>query len=110
MAVALPSQLPLQLASVVEKLTDKAGGSFKVPDSFAVQPLASVTVTVYVPAQRLFMVCVLSPVFQLYVYGDVPPEGFAVALPSQLPLQDGSVVETVTSTGAGSTRLAVSVV
>lgn len=47
----------------------------------AVQPKASVTVTVYVPTPRLFTVAVVAPVFQRYVYGEVPPLAVAVTDP-----------------------------
>jgi len=52
-AVADPSLLPLQLTSVgVPIETDTAVGCAMVVDSVSVHPLASVTVTVYVPAVR----------------------------------------------------------
>lgn len=52
-----------------------------------VQPLASVNVTVYIPACKLFIDNWFDPLLQLIVYGAVPPPGFAVAVPSLYPLQ-----------------------
>ena len=49
------------------------GGSVRVIDIVSVHPFASVTVTLYVPAVRLFRSCVVSAVFHKYVYGFVPP-------------------------------------
>ena len=62
----------------------------------AVQPPASVTITVYVPADKPVAVAVAAAEGdQLYVYGAVPPLPVAVAVPS-LPLQDAGVETTVT--------------
>ena len=79
----------------------------------ATQPFASVTVTVYVPADRPVIVGVVSPPgVQEYEYGGVPPEAVAVAVPSPVsgPLSSvalavtfkaevGSVIVTLCSTG-----------
>ena len=54
------------------------------------QPLESVTVTIYVPAMRFDAVCVTCAglVFHEYVYGGVPPVGFdTVTLPLFHPKQ-----------------------
>jgi hypothetical protein len=53
-----------------------------------VQPFASVTVTVYVPAQRPVVVAAVPPEgAHEYVYGAVPPEATTVAEPVHWPLQ-----------------------
>ena len=51
----------------------------------AVHPLASVTVTLYVPAVKPLTVVVVAPVFQKYVYGDVPPLTNTATLPLDCP-------------------------
>ena len=67
-----------------------------LPHAVAVQPLASIMVTQYVPAARLFIEAVVAPVPHTYEYGGVPEEsGIAVAVPS-IALADASVVVTVT--------------
>ncbi len=77
-----------------------------------VQPLASFTVTVYVPAQRpvaLAVVCT-GVVFHEYVYGVTPPPPTPVALPLQLPLHVtfvGGLMEAVTGVGWVMVTLAV---
>jgi hypothetical protein len=67
-----------------------------------VHPLASVTVTVYVPAESpaaVVPVCA-GIVFHEYVYGDVPPEGVAVAVPSEPPEHATSVFDRVADRAA----------
>jgi hypothetical protein len=65
-AVAVPLDIPQQ---PFEKLTDvvNTGGSVIVTDSVAVHPFPSVTVTKYVPAERLLIeeVVCTGEVFQL---------------------------------------------
>ena len=88
LAVAPPSEKPLQLTLLSTTLAaDNAAGSVIVVDELSVQPFASVTVTLYVPATNPVAVAVVCPLFQLYVYGDVPPVCEAVACPSFNPLQ-----------------------
>src|ERR1041385_1131669 len=54
----------------------------------AEQPLASVTVTVYVAAHRLFTEApAVPPGFHMKLNGAVPPATAAVAYPSQAPKQ-----------------------
>ena len=79
----------------------------------AVQPFASVTVTVYVPWSKPVIVCVVCPPgLHKKVYGGVPPDGFAVAVPSfvvgpvssvavavTLTEDEGSVIVTLCCTG-----------
>ncbi len=48
------------------------------PDPDPVQPLLSVTVTEYVPTVLVLIELVVAPVLHAYVYGPVPPDGFAV--------------------------------
>ena len=65
-----------------------------------VQPLASVTVTVYVPAARPVGFAVVPTFgFQAYVYGPVPPEGVTAIAPLFAPLQDRLVMLPVAVTG-----------
>ena len=45
--------------------------------------MASVTVTLYVPSQRLAMVAVTPPLLQAYWYGARPPVTSTTALPLQ---------------------------
>ncbi len=64
-----------------------AAGSVITIVLLAVQPILSVTVTVYVPAVRLEAVAAVpAPRVQLYVYGAVPPLATIVALPVAVPL------------------------
>ena len=42
-------------------------------DDWAVHPFASVTLTAWVPSHKLTANCVLWPLSQAYVYGNVPP-------------------------------------
>ena len=45
------------------------------------QPLASFTVTVYVPGVNPVTALVVAPLLQMYVYGAVPPPTIATAVP-----------------------------
>ena len=54
----------------------------------AVQLLASVTVTQYVPATRLFRSCVVAPPVHKYVYGVAPPVTVRLIDPFAPPKQD----------------------
>ena len=60
-------------------------GSVNVIDIVSVHKLASVTVTLYVPAIRLLISCVVAPVFHKYVYGFVPPFTFRSMDPVLFP-------------------------
>ncbi len=70
-------------------LTAQVGAfaAVKVVEQVVVQPLLSVTVTVYVPALKLLIVAVvlIGVVFHAYVYGNDPPLGSTVALPLLTP-------------------------
>ena len=84
----------------------RAAGSVIVKVSVSVHPLASETVTVYVPAVRLDAVAEdPPPLDQAYVYAVVPPEAEAVASPSFPPLQF-----TLSSTEAAATSAVGSVI
>ena len=60
-AVADPSQEPKQVTGVTEVTTLSTAGSVMVAVVMAVHPLASVTVSEYVPAQRPVAVDVVCP-------------------------------------------------
>ena len=51
------------------------------------QPLASVTVTQYVPAAKLDKSSLVAPLDQRYVYAVVPPDTVRLAAPVELPKQ-----------------------
>lgn len=53
----------------------------------AVQPLWSVTVTLYVPAPRPLTLLVVAPLLHKYVYGDVPPDALTLTEPFVHPVQ-----------------------
>ena len=53
----------------------------------AVQPLASVAVTEYVPAERAVRSSVVAPPVQLKVYGAVPPAEVRLIAPVLVPKQ-----------------------
>jgi hypothetical protein len=80
----------------------KKEGCVKVIESIAVQPFASVTVTVYVPDARFKADAPVAPLFHKYVYGAVPPFGVAVAVPFAFPLQVGLTPANVTLREVGS--------
>ena len=83
-----PLLLPLQLTFVTVPIVNaKAFGWVMACDNVAVQPLASVTVTVYVLGARLVIFCVVAPLLHAYVYGVVPPVIFMFIAPLLLPLQ-----------------------
>ena len=79
-----PLQLTLQKTSVVQ-LTGKY--SLIRISQVVIQSLASVTVTVCVPAFKAVAIADDSLLSHKYVNGAVPPIGVTVALPSDKPLQ-----------------------
>ena len=88
LGVAEPSDNPLQL--MFELTTDDAAnavGCVMVTLDVLVHELASVIVTVYVPADTPVIAAVVAALLHVYVYGDVPPIALAVAPPSDKPLQ-----------------------
>ena len=67
-------------------------------EAAAVHPLASVAVTLYVPAVRFVAVAVVWPFDHKYVIEPVPPLPVAVAVPSEPPKQETLVWVVVTDT------------
>src|SRR5690242_7992905 len=61
------------------------------PAPWIVHPLASVTVTEYVPGGKLIIVTAVLPLLHRYVYPGVPPPTFAVAVPLLAPTAVSSV-------------------
>src|SRR5436190_1796178 len=90
MAVTVPVLLPLHSTSVLVSESETTGGCVITIFAVFVHPNPSVTVTVYVPANKPDAVAVVCAgiVFQLYVYGPVAPLGFAVAVPFDPPLHE----------------------
>jgi hypothetical protein len=75
LTVTLPVELPKQRTFVCNPTlaVSAAVGCVIVTNLVAVQPFASVTVTLYVPATRPVRSCVVAPFDQAYAYGAVPP-------------------------------------
>jgi hypothetical protein len=75
-----------------------------------VQPLASVTVTVYEPEARPVAVEPVPPDgAQEYVYGPVPPDGATLALPVDAPLHNTFVCVVVAVNAVGCVMVKVRV-
>ena len=92
--------------------TIKADGSVMNAVAVVVHPLASVTVTEYPPGQSPVAVPVIwlpAAESHMNVYGCVPPDGLADAVPSQSPLQETSVVVIDVVNTAGSVIVTVAV-
>jgi hypothetical protein len=71
--LAAPVELPKQRTFVPDiEAASAAAGCVITTEAVVEQPLASVTVTEYVPAARLFRSSVVAPLDQRYVYGGVP--------------------------------------
>ena len=70
----------------------------------AEHPLASVTVTEYVPLESAVMVSLVLALLQRKEYGAVPPATATIALPSGL--QEAGVAEVVSAKAAGSLTVA----
>ena len=85
--LTVPSDPPLQDTSVIvsRSILSAVDGSVIVVPVTPLQPSASVTVTLYVPALKLSAIAVVAPLLQLKVSGAVPPHGVAVAEPSLPP-------------------------
>ncbi len=77
----------MQLAFVATALADSIVGSVTSTEAVAVQPLASVTVTLYVPAERSVISSVTALLLHTKVYGAVPPVTVKSAAPFVPPLQ-----------------------
>ena len=110
-AVALPVEAPWQATFVCVGVKLNAVGSVMVYDWLIWQLLASVTVTVYVPAARPLDVAAVPPLGdQLYVYALVPPVTVAVAEPFIPLLQLTLVCVGVIASAAGSVMVKLCVV
>jgi hypothetical protein len=86
-AVDDPLELPLQLTLILVVVALRAEGCVTVTDLVTKQAVASVTVTVYVPADKPVFDVVVRPFDQLKVYGLLPPLALIVADPFEPPLQ-----------------------
>ena len=80
--------------STIEVLSIKiaVAGSATTSELSPVQRLASVTVTVYIPATKPVIFCVVEPSDHAYVYGPFPPDGtedISPATPSKQILSTG---------------------
>ena len=76
---------PLQFTFVDVAVAASTAGCVTVRDKVEEHPLASVTVTLYVPAATPAISCAVDPFDQLYVNGDVPPETVRSIAPVLLP-------------------------
>jgi len=90
LAIAVPSQAPLQVTSVLTIVSVVAGGSMIVIVLVVKQPRASVTVYVYAPAHKLVAVTVVETAGadHEYEYAGVPPEVFKFTEPVQEALHN----------------------
>ena len=110
LAVADPLLPPLQLTFVFATVdATNAVGSVIVVLDVVVQLFASVTVTVYVPATRPLAVADVAELLHAKVYGDVPPDPFAVAAPLLPPLQLTGVFEALAANSTGSVMVTLDV-
>ena len=75
--------------------------------SVSVQPLASVAVTIYVPAARPLAVAPEAPLDQVYVTTPVPPDDEAVAEPLEPPKQLTGVGAAIAATSAAGCEIVV---
>ena len=91
--VALPSQKPKHETSFVATVAEGPVGSFNATCDETEQPNTSEIDTLKTPSVNPHTVCVDCPTggFQVYVYGAVPPDGFAVMHPSAEEHVVGSV-------------------
>ena len=88
-----------------------AGGCVITTAAVAVQPFASVTVAVYVPAVRAVVVLFVPPLgLQLYVYAGVPPPAVTVALPLLPPLHVTGEEAVITAVNTGGCVIVVDAV
>lgn len=84
-------------------------GSVSVWLADAVQPLASVTVTVILPIPKPVALLPDCPLLQAKAYVPVPPLADAIAFPLAAPLQVGLVGAMFAVTGVGSVSVSVAV-
>ena len=102
-AMACPLLPPLHDILVCVVVTVSTTGWVITAVCVAVQPLASVTVTVQVPAVNPVTVavdCAGAGSFHTYVYADTPPAGVAIACPLLPPLHDMFVGDVLTVSAA----------
>jgi hypothetical protein len=86
--LAAPVEFPKQSTFVPDiEAASAAAGCVITTEAVVEQLLASVTVTVYVPAARPVLSSVVTPLPQLYEYGAVPPDAVRLAAPVELPKQ-----------------------
>ena len=85
LTLAVPFEPPLQLVDVAVAIKLNAVGSVTTTVAVAVHELASVAVTVYVPAVRPVIVEDDPPEFQTKPMEPVPPDADAEAVPSFPP-------------------------
>ena len=83
--VAVPSQVPLQLAGVVFTVNNGPDWLFKGMTTFCVQPFEQVRLTLYTPAHKLVNDKDDDPVFQSTLTIPAHPVGFIETLPSHAP-------------------------
>ncbi len=86
-ASILPVASPLHSTSTEVSDSSKSVGSVNVTDRDITQLLASVTMTVYVPATRLLLSSVVMPSFHANAYGVTPPMTVRSMLPVASLLQ-----------------------
>jgi len=100
---AVPSQTALQLTLVAVADAVSGKGSVITTDRTMVHPFASVTVHVYVPAQRPAAAAPVPPDgAQAKVYGRVPPPALIAAVPLHAPLQETFVWVVAAESAEGS--------
>jgi hypothetical protein len=99
----VPKELPEQLILIIVSRTIAGPAPLEIIAIFeAVQPFASVTLIVYVPAHRFVALdVVINAGDHKYVYGGLPPDGIADDVPSQAPQLEVFVEEVPTITCIG---------
>ena len=91
-AVASPTHAPLHSTLLEVILKVKANGSAILIELTVVQPLLSVIITLFIPAQRpVGFALVCPPGDQLYEYGGTPLPTATDAVPLHAPKQSTSV-------------------
>ena len=81
------TEAPLQILSEAGGHAVSTSGSTMVTEAVLVHPMASVTVTVYVPTDRFEMLDERELLLHKKLYGPEPPDGDTVTLPSLAPKQ-----------------------
>lgn len=108
MVVVMAPLLVPHVVPVAVVVTTNAGREDTVVVDDFVQPLASVTVTVYVPAKRLLLDGPMTLLDHWYDKLPEPPDPVANADPLLLPLQAG-LADAVTLRAGGAVRVVVAV-